>query len=119
MVIHDNISRSNCLLRREISGFIYIYIKTKVIECLCLCLHIELCSSELRVVPLTQILGAGCCSDAINMILYEFGIMHAVNLRCIDTKLSSLFFHYCTVKCILVPVQVIYVSKLDVIFSKK
>lgn len=98
----------------------FIYIKTKAVECLCLlCLHIELCSSELRVVLLTQILGAGCCSDAINMILYEFDIMHAVNLRCIDTKLSSLFFHYCTVKCILVPVQVIYVSKLDVIFSKK
>ena len=68
--------------------------------------------------PLTQILGADYCSDAINVILYEFDIMHAVSLRCIGTKLSSLFFHYCTVKCILVPAQVIYVLKLDVIFSK-
>lgn len=73
----------------------------------------------MQVAPLTQILGADYCSDAINMILYEFDIMHAVNLRCIDSKLSSLFFHYCTVKGILVPVQVIYVSKLDVIFSKE
>ena len=86
---------------------------------LCLRLHIELHSSELRAVPLAQMLEADCCSDAINMILYEPDTMHAVSLRCIDTKLSSLFFHYCTVKRILAPVQVIYVSKLDVIFSKK
>lgn len=53
------------------------------------------------------------------MILYEFDIMHAVSLRCIGTKLSSLYFHYRTVKCILVPVQVTYVLKLDAVFSKK
>ena len=64
-------------------------------------------------------LGPDYCSNAINTILYEFDIMHAVSLRCIGTKLSSLYFHYHTIKCISVPVQDIYVLKLDVIFSKK
>lgn len=69
-------------------------------------------------VPVTQILGADSYGYAIKMILYEFGIMHAVSLRCTGTMLNSLFFHYGTAKCILVPIQVIYVLKLDVIFSE-
>lgn len=103
------------VLNKYISNVIY---KANTIEFLCLCLHIELCPSTVLVVPLTQMLGADCCSCAINMILYEFDIIHAVSLRCIGTTLSSLYFHYCTVKCILVPIQVIYVLKLDAIFLK-
>lgn len=80
--------------------------KANVIEFLCLRLHIELCSSQVLVVPLTQVLGADCCNYVINTILYEFDIMHAASLRGIGTELSSLYFHYRTVKCILVPVQV-------------
>lgn len=48
-------------------------------------------------------LGANYCSNATNTILYEFDIMHAVSLRCTGTKLTSLYFHYHTIKCISVP----------------